>query len=131
MVQEPAFVVISSIGDEYLGTKILMPDNPIGYIPVDDKDEAHYICGILNSSLLHQFFYSKQRGTKYPLSQAIMEKVPIQKYEVKNNLHKEISALSQQIHEWVELDKEIAELEMELNAKVEKLFNLSLNAATK
>ncbi len=123
MVQEPAFVVISSLEDEFIGTKPLMPDNPIGYIAVDDVDEAYYICGILNSNLLRLFFYSKQRGTKYPISQAIIEKVPIQRYDAKNTLHKEISTLSQQIHEQVGQNQTVDEHETQLNIKVEEIFN--------
>ena len=63
MVRDPAFVVVSTWEDHYLGTKILVPDNPIGYIAVECVVEAHFICGILNSAFAPVFHW-KAAGHK-------------------------------------------------------------------
>lgn len=55
MSYQPHFSVVSTTNDSLIGEKTFIPDNTIGYISVDDENEAHYICSLLNQ-IKHKHF---------------------------------------------------------------------------
>ncbi|MHA1848684.1 MAG: Eco57I restriction-modification methylase domain-containing protein [Promethearchaeota archaeon] len=121
MSKKPEFVVISTIDDHFLGRKLLIPDNPIGYISTSLEEEAHFICGVLNSAILNDFFLSRQRGTKYPLSQSLIQKAPVPRYDPSREIHLKISFLSRQLHD-EDNPRDVAILEKKLNEQVKILL---------
>ena len=44
--------VISTVNDEFLGEKLIIPNEKIMYISTDNEQEAYYICGILSSTVV-------------------------------------------------------------------------------
>lgn len=54
------------------------------------NDEAHYICGILNTEIVEKYFKYTFSGRSYSINFNI--KIP--KYDIRNRLHKEISELA-------------------------------------
>ncbi len=99
MSYKPHFVVVSSIDDEFIGSKEVIPDNTIGYISTNDEDEAHYICAILNSSEVEKILSMRSSKSKWgiPISM-IEEKVPIPEFEAANLVHQNLSKLSKYAH---------------------------------
>ncbi len=55
------------------------------------EDEAHYICGILNSEIVQQYIHSSFKSNGYSLNKA---NIYIPKYNANNIYHREISNLA-------------------------------------
>lgn len=52
------------------------------------KDEAYYICGILNSEIVQNYMHSSFKSNGYSLNKS---NIYLPKYDSKNNIHKQIS----------------------------------------
>ena len=50
----PRFVVVSSAKDDILGEKLILPEHVLYFIPSNSSDEAHYVCAMLNSSIIEK-----------------------------------------------------------------------------
>lgn len=57
-------------------------------------DEAHYICGILNSNLVREYMMNSSDSRSFP----IRPRVKIPKYDKDNKVHKRIASLSKNAH---------------------------------
>ena len=55
------------------------------------EDEAYYICGILNSKIVHEYMHSSFKSNGYSLNKA---NIYLPKFSEKNILHKQIVALA-------------------------------------
>jgi type I restriction-modification system DNA methylase subunit len=98
--------------------KTIVPDHNVMLIPADDEQEAHYVCGILNSDLATLFVTSY---IEWFFSTHILEYLNIPKYNSKNTEHKNISKLSMNAHNENDEDK-IKTIEQKLNGSVNELF---------
>jgi len=49
-------VVLSTVRDRLVGDKLPIPDGTIYFIPLDRKEEAHFVCAVLNSELVRPRF---------------------------------------------------------------------------
>lgn len=74
-------------------------------------DEAHYICGILNSNLVREYMMNSSDSRSFP----IRPRVKIPKYDKTNKIHKRITFLSKRAHECYSDDREIAKILNELD----------------
>lgn len=74
-------------------------------------DEAHYICGILNSNLVREYMMNSSDSRSFP----IRPRVKIPKYDKTNKIHKRITFLSKRAHECYDDDREIAKILNELD----------------
>lgn len=131
MGYSPEFCVVSDVEDELLGTKPILPDNPIGYVPAQSKEEAHYICGILNSTPVFDYFDARADDSKWEVSIGRVNEVPIPQYNPDSSIHAAIARLSEEIHELVEEDTsetEIQDKERELDERVYSLFEVAPTA---
>ena len=114
--------VISSIDDEYLGEKPIVTDSKVLFVPLNNKNEAYYLCGILNSRVIGEiveaYTIDTQRGVD------IVKNINIPIYEESNGIHKKISKLSEFAHKQYELGNfdEIPDIEVELEKSVINLF---------
>ena len=112
--------------------KLPIPTHGIIYIPSDDEDEAHYICGVLNSSVSSLIVMS------YALEVHITTDVPkyvyIPLFDPKNLLHQNLSELSKKAHEFVEkireqkrtdLEADLKEVEDEIDEIVAELYGIT------
>jgi len=97
------------------------------YVPFESLEEAHFVCAILNSSIVDayiQSFSSAGRGFGAP---SIVSKFAIPKYDKKNKIHKRLSDLSQQCHLAAsEGDtRMLVQVEAEVNKIAPKLWHLT------
>lgn len=87
--------VIGSINDEFLGKKLMLPEDALAFIPTEDKDEAHFICAILNSSIADVTIRSIASGTKsFGTPKIIENTLKIPGFDAKNKIHRNLSELS-------------------------------------
>ncbi len=110
----PNFSVVSDIEDEFIGTKTFIPDNTIGYISVDNENEAYYICSILNSNKIKALFSLRSSKSKWGLSIEMINNVPIREFNKTNKLHVELFKLSKKAHHNIN-EKKVITLENKMN----------------
>jgi len=89
--------VVEPVDDPNLGIKCIIPDHKIFFTPTDNKDEAHYITGILNSSIANLVVSGYTVETS--ISAHVLQNVYIQNFNSNNRLHLEISELSKKAHD--------------------------------
>ncbi|MEM5812073.1 MAG: N-6 DNA methylase [Candidatus Aenigmatarchaeota archaeon] len=130
--RELAACVIGSKKDSFLGDKMIIPDATLMLIPVNNYDEAHFVCSILNSLPIELYTRSTLRYLHIPIS--VVKKVNIPKFNPKDELHLKLSELSKKAHElakkyyeqndlvaWEELKK----VEEEIDKTVAKLYGIT------
>ncbi|MGL5349568.1 MAG: Eco57I restriction-modification methylase domain-containing protein [Cetobacterium sp.] len=102
--------------------KLLMVDSKILYLSLEKREEAHYVCGILNAPIVREiidgYAVSLNRGTD------VLKYLAIPKYDANNKLHNDIYLISFEIHELIKEENQtnIEELEKKLDILVMKLF---------
>ncbi|MBC8264297.1 MAG: SAM-dependent DNA methyltransferase [Anaerolineales bacterium] len=89
--------VVGSLSDEYLGGKVVVPDHRLMLIPCNDESEAHYVCGLLNSSISRFTVKSFVIGTQ--ISTYVLEHIAVPQFDAENPIHTCLAALSQQAHQ--------------------------------
>jgi hypothetical protein len=71
--------------------KIIVPDHKLYMLSLDDENEAHYVCAVLNSRhmrrILGGFLVGKQIGT------AIFRYTGVKPYDSSNRRHRELTAI--------------------------------------
>lgn len=120
--------VLSSVDDPYLGKKPLMPQWTLAFIPMNSKDQAHYLCSILNSACVDLLIKSfSQYGGKGFAPPSILEMINLPKFDVNNELHRKLSKLSRICHNLASEDKkdELVKVEDKIDRAVAKLYGLT------
>jgi len=118
--------VISRVFDDFIGEKIILPENVLAFIPADDEDEAHYICAIMNSSVTDMLLRSIAKGTKsFGTPKIIEDTIRIPLYDKNNELHRKLCNLSKKAHEISEKDKDTNEIEEKIDKTVAVLYGIS------
>lgn len=123
MASKMASVVLSRLRTPF-GLKTAISTDTTSIFSVENEEEAHYLCGILNSKVVDEYirsFSSAGRGFGAP---SVMSNLAIPKFNSDNKIHKKIAELSQRAHSLVAQGKEIVKLQNELNEAVERLWNI-------
>jgi len=123
MAAKMSAVVLSSIKTDF-GTKRLVSTDTTAFFALDNKDEAHYLCAILNSELVGNFiksFSSAGRGFGAP---SVMNNLAIPNFDASNSIHKKLADLSVKAHNLVKKDKNIEDIERQINTVVKRLWNI-------
>ena len=81
------------------GYKIIVPTDTTSLFAAKDEGEAHYLCSVLNSSVVRQFIKSYSSAGRGFGAPSVMEHVGIPKYDPNNKLHQELSQLSKELHD--------------------------------
>ena len=120
----PDFLVISTVDDPKLGKKMVLPEHVIEFIPASSKKEAHYICAVLNSSIVKKSLRTLSDGGKSGLSRTILSRIRLDKFDPKNPLHDALASLSIEAHSIAEKNDlpELKKVEKSINETVEQLY---------
>ncbi|MEM3203668.1 MAG: N-6 DNA methylase [Saccharolobus sp.] len=99
-----------------LNGKPVIPDHKLMFIPCNSLDEAYYIAGVLNSTLVKAVVVSYA----HELSQDthILEFIRVPTFDPKNTIHLKIVELSKKAHD--------VDVERELDEAVAELYNISI-----
>ncbi|MGD0329111.1 MAG: hypothetical protein ABSB40_01540 [Nitrososphaeria archaeon] len=124
--------VITPVNDGFLGEKVVALSHGLVMITSKTREEAHYLCGILNSS------FARLIVSSYLLEVHITTDVPnvvyIPKFDLNNTLHIDISNLSLKAHELAKIShegndpkakEELEKVEEELDKNVARLYDIS------
>jgi hypothetical protein len=120
-------VVVTLIKDKSLGEKIAIPDHVFAYISVNSEDEAHYICSILNSSLVNLILQSKTKGGKNFAPPKIINMINIRQFDQSNPFHRKLVELSKKAHQLAQQGQEyeLRNVEKEIDRTVAQLYGIS------
>ncbi len=123
MASKMAAVVLSRLRTSF-GSKIAISTDTTSFFAAENEEEAHYLCGILNSKMVDEYirsFSSAGRGFGAP---SVMSHLAIPQINSDNKIHMKISELSQKAHDMVAQGKEIEKLQNDLDEAVEKLWDI-------
>lgn len=81
--------IINDSDNEMLENKLVLPSEKIMYVALDDKDEANYLAGILNSKIVKETIESFMTETS--ISTHVLDKIKIEDYDQNNEMHREIA----------------------------------------
>jgi len=114
-------VVLEPIDNEYLGLKTPIPNEKLMLVPFQNRDEAHYVSAILNSSISQLIVASYVIETA--ISTHILDKIYLPKYSSQDLLHQKLSNLSKKAHELAKKihEENRADLEMDLERIEEEI----------
>ena len=110
--------VISTVNDEFLGRKMLLPNEKIMYVSFDDEVEAYYLCGILSSTYVTECVKSYMNPTS--ISAHVLNKLNIPDFDANNAEHIEIARLCKEGHGKKMIDEYIEQID----AIIEKVYSL-------
>lgn len=74
---KPHFAVVSTVYDDDLGEKMVIPGDHYMFISTDNKEEAHFLCALLNSSIYQQSLRDIASEGKASLSKSVVSKLEI------------------------------------------------------
>lgn len=115
--------VLSRMQDSF-GLKAVVSTDTTSFIPVEDKEEAHYLCAILNSSLVDGYIRSFSSGGRGFGAPSVVKNLAIPKFSASKSLHKKLAELSQDAHARVESQRDIGDLQKEINESAEELWTI-------
>ncbi len=120
--------VVSTFSTPF-GNKIGIGTDTTSLIPFEDADEAHYVCALINSSLIGAFirsFSSAGRGFGAP---SIINHISLPPYAPSNPLHKTLSTFSKQAHQLAVQRKikevDIRQVEKEIDRQAARIWGLT------
>ena len=108
--------VISTIKTDHSPEKLVIPDHNVLMIPFENKENAHYLCGVLNSKIINDFVTSY---ISWFYSSHILKHINIPDFDNSNSEHIDIAKLSIQGHKNGKLSKDE---QNKLNGLVEKIL---------
>jgi len=129
---ELSTAVLEPVNDKFIGKKPIIPNEKLMLIPLDNKEEAYYVSGILNSSPTELLVASYVIETA--ISTHILNKIKIPNFNPKNPLHQKLSQLSQKAHEIAkkiyeenreDLKEDLKKIEEEIDKTVAELYGIT------
>ncbi len=94
---KPHFAVISTVEDEDLGEKMVVPGDHFMFISTDNEYEAHFLCGLLNSSIYQKSIKGIASEGKSSLSKTVISKLELPEYKETED-SKRLAELSMEAH---------------------------------
>ena len=111
--------VAESRKDAQLGRKPPIPQETVMFVPCEKRDEAHYICALLNSCVAN--FVAKSYSTGKSFASAhLLKHVRLPKFDAKDKRHQRLAELSELAHSLAadvteSAQKRLTELEAEID----------------
>ena len=93
--REFSAAVISSITDPWLGKKSVVANGKVMIIPFDNKEEAHFICAVLNAPIFRRLINNAITSEAHA---EIIRVIPLRAYDSANDHHRAIAGLSKELH---------------------------------
>lgn len=112
--------VVSTKPEQPLKGKLIIPDSKVLFSSHKSEDEAHYLCGLLNSKIvtdvIEGYTIELQRGVD------VLENIAIPKFDSNNPKHTALADLSKEAHNLFSKKKDVAAVQTELDRTAVKLF---------
>jgi len=118
--------VLEPINSEVGKKKVLIHKNTVMSVALTVKDEAHYLCAVLNSAVTN--FIAKSysvKGGKSFGSANLLEFIRIPKFQSSKPLHVRLADLSKQAHMLTEKGKDVSGIDADIDKAAAKLWGMS------
>lgn len=89
--------VLSPVTDEFLGETPVIPDHKAMMVGFDDKEEAHYLCAVLNSTISRMVVENYTVSTS--VNTHVLDNVRIPPFDSDVESHRALAELSKNAHE--------------------------------
>ncbi|MCG2659561.1 MAG: SAM-dependent DNA methyltransferase, partial [Kiritimatiellae bacterium] len=106
--------------------KVVIPDHKLMFVPLHDKDEAHYACAMLNSCI--SVLVVKSYGVETQTSTHVLKYLRLPKYDAQDKRHQRLAVLSATAHQIpaAEIDpKRLAMIETEIDETAAAVWDIS------
>jgi hypothetical protein len=121
--EQASIMTASVVGTKY--SKPIVPDHKLMLVDCLSKDEAHFICACLNSSIgqVATIAYA----VEIQIGPHILENIRISRFDPKDDLHRRLAKLSEKAHEVAREgdEKRLREIEEEIDKVAGKIWGLS------
>jgi len=109
------------------GYKTIIPSDTTSFFPVDNENEAHYLCAVINSAPVRDFIKSYSSAGRGFGTPSVMKHIGIPKFDKNNKLHSKLTETSKKCHRLKAEGKnmEVEKTEKENDRLVKKLFGIS------
>jgi len=97
---KPHFAVVSTVTDEDLGEKMVVPGDHFMFISTDDEYDAHFLCGLLNSSIYQKSLEGVASEGKSSLTKTVVSRLELPEYRETEDSER-LAELSMEAHEIV------------------------------
>jgi type I restriction-modification system DNA methylase subunit len=106
-------------------SRLLIPDHRLILVPFQKKEEAHYLCAVLNSVPTRYLVRSYIVGTQ--ISTHVLNNICIPQFGLSNPNHQELTSLSLEAHQAVIAGDivQVKETETRIDRKTAQLWNLT------
>jgi hypothetical protein len=110
------------------GYKKIISTHTTSLFATNNENEAHYLCGIINSNPIREFIKSYSSAGRGFGAPSVMNHVGIPRFDNNNRIHQQLSTLSKRLHDLKANNKieQITQLEKEVDRNVEKLFGMDM-----
>lgn len=107
------------------GEKAVIPDHKLVLVACSSKDEAHYVCALLNSSVAN--YLVKSYAVTTQLAPHILTRVPIREFDPSNEPHSKLAELSRRAHKAATKmhSETVGECDREIDTLAAELWGLS------
>jgi hypothetical protein len=105
--------------------KVIIPDHKLMLVNVESKEEAHYLCALLNCCFVRMGVLSY--AVSIQMDTHILENIRIPKFNPNDKTHKRLAELSEQAHEAATEDNSVTlgKIEAEIDTEATKVWNLT------
>lgn len=103
--------------------KIIIPDHKLMLVPFGKRVEAHFVVSCLNCSISRFIVMAYSISTQQ--STHILQNIAIPKFNPSNQIHRELSHLSQQCHKKAEIGIPVSDLEEQIDELSAKMWGLT------
>ncbi|MFX0065712.1 MAG: class I SAM-dependent DNA methyltransferase [Candidatus Hermodarchaeota archaeon] len=104
-----------------LPSKPILPLETVVYVPLETREEAHFLCALLNSKIVRIFIKSFSPPGRGFATPSVLSKLKIPKFSLRNPYHQKLAFLSIQAHQIQEKNR--SELEA-IESKIEEVTRL-------
>lgn len=123
MAQNMSATVLTKLATPF-GRKEVISTDTTSFMVAASRDEAHYLCAVLNSDLVNDYIRSFSSGGRGFGAPSVMQNLRIPQYDASNVVHRKLMELSEEAHRLVEHGKPIDNIDDKVNQTVRKLWNI-------
>ncbi|MFH2004827.1 MAG: N-6 DNA methylase, partial [Bacteroidota bacterium] len=94
--------IVATVVSQYktpFGYKTIIATDTTSLFAFDNENDAHYVCAIINSTLVRSFIKSYSSAGRGFGAPSVMEHVGVPKFNPQNKLHQDLSKSSKTLHE--------------------------------
>jgi len=123
MASKLVAVVLSSVKTDY-GIKKIISTDTTSFFPVNGKEEAHYLCAVLNSDLIDHYVRSFSEAGRGFGAPSVMNNLAIPRFDAGAKMHIKLAELSEQAHSLEQNAKPFGDIQGEIDQMVARLWNI-------